>query len=193
MTLDVAIGLQNLNFLAEENRLQTIPEKAPRGASLRLVTDTTLRPQLKIPKQLPSDPRNWDTHLRDFWNFLSARAAHMERLLAQRKRVTEVTPICTENVYLRGLNLVNSGNIAHISVGPDASMQGCFMVRMKIYPRLRTDYNLVCLRMVAGDPLASHACSCIDGYVFWHFLFIFNITVQRAILFSLCIWSHSFG
>ena len=160
MTTDNVIACDILNMLAKGDRLATIPQNAHRGAIHRHLTSKVLKPALAIPKALPEDRNQWPVHLRGFWEHLTTIVPQIETQFFGKGRVK---PLQTANVTGRGDNLVESGFIAHISVGKDESCEGAWLVMMKIYPSMLADPYLTCFRLVSGNALNDHACACVDG------------------------------
>lgn len=163
MTLDNAIACDTLNLLAKENRLGTIPDKAHPGAIHRHLTSIVLQPVLTIPKALPGKTSDWPTHLRQFWDHLTNIVPQLETQFGGDKSVAPGDRLQTPNVLKRGTNLVDSGFIAHISVGKDESCDGAWLVMVKNFPSMQMDHYLTCFRLVSGNPLNDYICACVDG------------------------------
>lgn len=158
--MDNIIACDTLNLLAKGDRLNTIPEKAHRGAIYRHLTSQVRKPVLSIPKSLPDRVNQWPVHLRQFWEHLTNLVPQIEKHFFGKGKVKAPQ---TANVTGRGENLVESGFVAHISVGKDDSCEGAWLVMMKIYPSMLAEPYFACLRLISGNCVTNHACACIDG------------------------------
>ena len=80
--LDVICALVNLNLLAKNGRLQSIPSRATKAFELRLITDLKKTPELKLPKEISEKRMRIPGHLEQFKLTFASIAKDLEELIS---------------------------------------------------------------------------------------------------------------
>jgi hypothetical protein len=109
--MDAAITWVNLNFLDREGRIRTIPKINSRNFGMRIITDVTLVPDLRLPKQLSDDQQQWFEHVRNAHVELTSIVPPLLRLLNHRVDRPRAPALCTNNVFARAEHLLRSGYV----------------------------------------------------------------------------------
>jgi hypothetical protein len=165
--LDVVISLDTLDLLAKGKRLETIPKKEAKGFLNRIMTDVTKTPEVDKPKDLAANERDWPHQIREFKAELASIIPQLETEMAKITRESDKEMLSTVNVNTRGANLVESGHIARIFVGRDASDPLCWLVEFYCWGSMRQLAYLGGLRLKSGADIQAYTCACTNGYVNW--------------------------
>jgi hypothetical protein len=163
--IDCVFSLVNLNVLASLDRLDLIKspdQNPPTGSILSNLTDLNRCVNNKSIKLLPASVNAYPTHIRDFINALKAIGPEIERERTKKARLSSFLKT-SETVWARGLNLVDSGYVAHLTVSRDPTVQDLWIVYAKVYPSMMKDPYHVAIRMKPGAPFFDYRCSCTKG------------------------------
>lgn len=164
--VDASIASHNLNLLANNDRLGTIPKKGGRLFGLRLISKKDQKPDLKIPKALPSDKRSWPPHIFEFWTALTSISNELNGELTNFKAASlnpNITALCTPNVYGRGGSLLDSGYLKHVIVGKFDTGVTLHIARGHVYQSYGQEWYDCAISMTNGVPLYDYRCSCSNG------------------------------
>ena len=161
--MDAAITWVNLNFLDREGRLDTIPKKNSRNFGMRIITDETLVPDLRLPKQLSDDHQQWPEHIRNAHVELTSIVPPLRQLLNQRVDRTRAPALCTNNVFARAEHLLRSGYVKQVSVGAAEGNNGMLIISGNIFASFKNITYMTAVAMMRDSPLYAYACSCSNG------------------------------
>ncbi len=161
--VDDVIGLEMLDFLAKEARLETIPKKPARGFENRIITNTDLKPAIDLPRALSLDMSKWPAHLREFKADLTVLSPELKAHFSTILKKTDKLELSTANVHLRGGNLAQSGNVALISVAKDVSSVETWLVEVEVWASMRQLVYLGGIKVTKGAAGFFFCCSCTNG------------------------------
>ena len=161
--LDVVVSLDTLDLLAKGKRLGTIPKTEAKGFLNRIITDETKKPEIDQPKSLAADDNRWPRQIKQFKDDLASIIPRLEKEMANILRENGEDSLSTANVNSRGANLMESGHIARIFVGRDASDESCWLVEFSCWASMRQLAYLGGLRLKIGTDLQGYTCVCTNG------------------------------
>jgi hypothetical protein len=155
--VDVCMALCNLKRRAADGTLDSIPKRAPKGATSRNITPPTV-PVVSIPRALPAKPRSWiddASMLKRFHAFLTSAAPQLKKLLVNGNHFTPT-------VQTRGQGLHDGAFVLQYSLYETAT-GGWWVV-----PRCGASYNMWnyigAFDISPAFDIAHAVCSCTNGY-----------------------------
>lgn len=164
--VDASIASHNLNLLATNNRLDTVPKNGGRLFDLRIISKKDQEPDLKIPRALPVDRSTWPRHISTFWTALTSISNQLSREITKFESASQDpndVSLSTPNVYARGGSLLDSGYLKLVIVGKFDTGVPLHIARGHVYQSFGQEWYDCAVAMTNGAPLYDYRCSCSNG------------------------------
>jgi hypothetical protein len=161
--VDVCMALCNLKRRAADGTLDSIPKRAPKGATSRNITPPT-DPIVTIPRSLSTKLRSWTddaSMLKRFHSFMTSAAPQLKKLLANGNHFTPT-------IQTRGQGLHDGAFVLQFSLY-ETPAGGWWVV-----PRCGASYNMWnqtgALDISPVFDIVQAVCSCTNGSVLRSFV-----------------------
>jgi len=154
--LDACMALENLMQMLRDDKLDTIPARAPHLADAHIITPEEI-PFPKIPTKMEMTDADFPPHLKRLHAFLTSHATILRNWLFDASR----DQIFSNRQEKRAENLVKGANV--LQVRAHERMDGVWIIRGEVGASMRGGSYVVCLELIQGTNEFWSRCECKSG------------------------------